>query len=63
MNPIVQTFATTLVAALLIDFQTFAAAQQKDPRVKFRWKPFITKIVIALCVAALGALGAPIPQG
>ncbi|NBW14610.1 MAG: hypothetical protein EBR82_42085 [Caulobacteraceae bacterium] len=63
MNPIVQTFATTLVAALLIDFQTFAAAQKEDPGAKFRWKPFITKIVIALCVATLGALGAPIPQG
>ena len=63
MNPIVQTFATTLVAALLIDFQTFAAAQKEDPDAKFQWKPLLTKIAIALCVASLGALGAPIPQG
>lgn len=62
MNPIAQTFAVALVSALLIDFQTFAVAQKEDADAQFRWKPLITKIAIALCVAALGALGAPIPQ-
>lgn len=62
MNPIAQTFAVALVSALLIDLQTFAVAQKEDANAKFEWKPLVTKIAIAFCVAALGALGAPIPQ-
>jgi len=63
MNPIAQVFVTAIVGALLTDFSTFAAAQKADPFAEFEWKPFATKLAIALCTATLVALGSPVPQG